>query len=52
MSGVDRRADRVVGLHEKAVYGPGVSREEANEAIELVDAMVRSNTPLLRRFAG
>ncbi|MFC4406513.1 DUF3488 and transglutaminase-like domain-containing protein [Haloarchaeobius iranensis] len=52
MSGVDRRADRVVELHEKAVYGPGVSREEADEAIELVDAMVRSNTPLLRRFAS
>jgi transglutaminase-like putative cysteine protease len=51
MSGVDRRADRVVELHEKAVYGPGVSREEANEAIELVDGMVRANTPLLRRFA-
>ena len=51
MSGVDTRADRVVELHEKAVYGPGVSREEADEAIELVDTMVRSNTPLLRRFA-
>ncbi|WP_256297760.1 transglutaminase TgpA family protein [Haloarchaeobius salinus] len=52
VAGVDRRADRVVELHEKAVYGPGVSREEANEAIELVDEMVRSNTPILRRFAG
>ncbi|WP_435334886.1 transglutaminase TgpA family protein [Haloarchaeobius sp. TZWWS8] len=50
ISGVDARAERVGELHEKAVYGHGVSREEANEAVELVDAIVRSHTPLLRRF--
>ncbi|WP_435344615.1 transglutaminaseTgpA domain-containing protein [Haloarchaeobius sp. HRN-SO-5] len=52
VSGVDRRADRVVALHEKAVYGPGVSRAEADEAVDLVDAIVRANTPLLRRLGS
>ncbi|MCT9095461.1 DUF3488 and transglutaminase-like domain-containing protein [Haloarchaeobius sp. HME9146] len=52
VSGLDARAERVGELHEKAVYGPGVSQAEADEAVELVDAIVRSQTPLLRRFAG
>jgi hypothetical protein len=52
VSGVDRRADRVVELHEKAVYGPGVTRDEADEAVELVDAIVRSSTPILRRIGS
>ncbi|WP_435361036.1 transglutaminase TgpA family protein [Haloarchaeobius sp. DFWS5] len=51
VSGLDSRAGRVGELYEKAVYGPGVSREEADEAVELVDRIVRSHTPLLRRFS-
>jgi hypothetical protein len=50
VSGLDVRAERVGELHEKAVYGPGVSRKEADEAVELVDAIVRAQTPFLRRF--
>ncbi|WP_439028593.1 transglutaminase TgpA family protein [Haloarchaeobius sp. DT45] len=52
VSGLDARAERVGELHEKAVYGPGVSQAEADEVVELVDAIVRAHTPLLRRFAG
>ncbi|WP_267642095.1 transglutaminase domain-containing protein [Haloarchaeobius amylolyticus] len=51
VSGLDARAERVGELHEKAVYGPGVSREEADEAVELVDELVRAQTPILRRFS-
>jgi transglutaminase-like putative cysteine protease len=44
------RARRVGTLHERARYGAGVSRAEADEAVALVDALVRERTPLLGRL--
>jgi hypothetical protein len=40
----DGRARRVVEVWERARYGPGVTREQAEEAIALVDAIVRDDT--------
>jgi transglutaminase-like putative cysteine protease len=48
--GLDDRATRVGALYERARYGDGVDEEEAEEAVSLVDAMVRERTPLLGRF--
>jgi transglutaminase-like putative cysteine protease len=48
--GLDDRALRVGEVYERARYGGGVTREEADEAVGLVDEMVRSGTPLVRRF--
>jgi hypothetical protein len=48
--GLDERAERVGELYHRARYGGGVSRDEADEAIELVDEMVREGTPLLGRL--
>jgi len=50
LAGLDERAERVARLHERARYGDGVSRDEADEAVELVDDLVADRTPLLRRF--
>jgi len=48
--GLDERAQRVGELYHRARYGAGVDRAEADEAIDLVDRMVRDGTPLLGRF--
>ncbi len=46
---LDRRALRVGELYERARYGAGVDREEADEAIEAVDALARRRLPLIGR---
>ena len=46
----DPRARRVGELYERARYGDGVDRVEADEAIELVDDLVQERTPLVGRF--
>ncbi|QCJ45721.1 DUF3488 and DUF4129 domain-containing transglutaminase family protein [Haloprofundus sp. MHR1] len=48
--GLDERALRVGEVYERARYGPGVSRDEAESAIETVDALVGRSTPILGRF--
>lgn len=40
--GLDARAHRVGNLYERARYAGGVSRTEADEAIDLVDELVRT----------
>jgi len=52
LAGLDDRADRVARLHERARYGDGVSPEEADEAVRLVDALVRERTPVVRRLVS
>lgn len=47
---VDPRAKRVAETYERATYGGGVDREEANEAITTVDELARERLPILRRF--
>ena len=39
---VDERVERVVELHYRSRYGEDTSREDADEAIDLVDDLVRS----------
>ncbi|MFB6252136.1 MAG: DUF3488 and DUF4129 domain-containing transglutaminase family protein [Halobellus sp.] len=41
---------RVGELHEQARYGSGVDRKEAAEAVAIADRVVRSSTPVVRRF--
>jgi transglutaminase-like putative cysteine protease len=41
---VDRRARRVVELHEKARYAGGITREEADEAICCVNELIRGSS--------
>ncbi len=41
---------RVVDLYERAKYGDGVDSEAADEAVATVDWLVRSSTPIVRRF--
>ncbi|KTG08820.1 transglutaminase [Haloprofundus marisrubri] len=48
--GLDERALSVGEAYERARYGSGVSRDEADSAIETVDALVRRSTPVLGRF--
>jgi transglutaminase-like putative cysteine protease len=42
--------EQVVELYERAQYGHGVSAAEADEAVATVDRLVRSSTPIVRRF--
>ncbi len=46
----DPRCRRVGELYERARYGDGVDRTDADEAIDLVDDLVRERTPLIGRF--
>jgi len=48
--GLRGRALDVARAYERAHYGRGVSREEADEAVSAVDALVRESTPLVRRW--
>lgn len=50
--GVDDRALEVGRLYERAHYGSGISREEADYAIGLVDRLVRERTPLVGTLRG
>ncbi|WP_336024390.1 transglutaminase TgpA family protein [Halobellus salinisoli] len=40
---------RVLELYERVRYGDGVERDEADEAVNRVDRLVRASTPLVRR---
>ncbi|SFK59475.1 Transglutaminase-like enzyme, putative cysteine protease [Halogranum rubrum] len=48
--GLDERATEVGELYERAHYGPGVSRDEADRAIALVDTLVREEIPVIGRI--
>jgi transglutaminase-like putative cysteine protease len=48
--GLDEEARRVGAVYERARYGDGVTREEADEAVRIVDGLVRDATPLLGRL--
>jgi len=49
-SDLDERAHRVGAIYHRARYGDGIDRAAAEEAVALVDRMVREGTPVLRRF--
>ncbi|SDN01246.1 Transglutaminase-like enzyme, putative cysteine protease [Halogranum gelatinilyticum] len=48
--GADERIQTVGAVYEKAHYGTGVSAEEADRAVALVDELVREELPVLRRL--
>jgi hypothetical protein len=48
--GLDDRAVRVGSIYERAQYAGEVSREEADEAIDLVGQLVKERTPILGRL--
>ncbi len=45
--GVDERAVEVARIYERARYGDGATREEADRAVALVDELVSENTPVV-----
>jgi transglutaminase-like putative cysteine protease len=47
---IDPRTKRVAQAYERAVYGGGVDREEADEAVAIVDDLARRRLPIVRRF--
>ncbi|ELY68685.1 DUF3488 and transglutaminase-like domain-containing protein [Natrinema versiforme] len=47
---LDPRVEQVLESYERAVYGDGVSRAAADEAIEIVDDLARSRLPILGRL--
>jgi transglutaminase-like putative cysteine protease len=49
--GVDERTRRMGALYERARYGHGVTRAEADDAIAVADHAVRSRLPVVRRWA-
>ncbi|EMA33347.1 transglutaminase TgpA family protein [Halobiforma nitratireducens] len=46
---LDPRVERVLERYERAVYGSGVDRAEADETIEIVDEITRNRLPIVRR---
>ncbi|MFC6824045.1 transglutaminase TgpA family protein [Halopelagius fulvigenes] len=48
--GLDDDARRVSETYERARYGDGVTRAEADEAIAVVDRLVKESTPVLGRL--
>ncbi|UVE50837.1 DUF3488 and transglutaminase-like domain-containing protein [Haloferax larsenii] len=48
--GLDERTRQVGRLYERAKYGDGVARADADEAISVADAAVRSRLPVVRRL--
>jgi transglutaminase-like putative cysteine protease len=48
--GLDERARRVGRIYERARYAGRVSREEADEAIDLVSELVKERTPIIGRL--
>ncbi|WP_440763243.1 transglutaminaseTgpA domain-containing protein [Natronorubrum sp. DTA7] len=46
---VDQQVATVVDRYERALYGGGVSRSEADETIELVDDLARARLPIVGR---
>ena len=49
--GVDERTRQVAGVYERARYGHGVSRADADEVMAVADRAVRSRLPVVRRWA-
>ncbi|QLG49531.1 transglutaminaseTgpA domain-containing protein [Natrinema halophilum] len=47
---IDPRTERVLEYHERTVYGGGVTRAEADEAISIVDELARDRLPILGRL--
>ncbi len=47
---IDARAERVVDYYERASYGAGISRTEADEAIAIVDELARDRLPVVGRL--
>ncbi|PCR91464.1 DUF3488 and transglutaminase-like domain-containing protein [Natrinema ejinorense] len=47
---LDPRAQQVLEYHERATYGGGVSRAEADEAIAIVDDLARKRLPGIGRL--
>jgi transglutaminase-like putative cysteine protease len=47
---LDPQTDRVLEYYERATYGNGVSRAEADEAIEIVDGFARTRLPVIGRL--
>jgi hypothetical protein len=50
--GLGDEAIRVGEAYERARYGDGVSRSEADEAVAVVDRLVRASTPVVGRLFG
>jgi transglutaminase-like putative cysteine protease len=50
LTGAGERVARVAKLYERAHYGDGVTEAEAEEAVDLVDALVAESTPVLGRL--
>ncbi|MDS0242979.1 MULTISPECIES: transglutaminase domain-containing protein [unclassified Haloferax] len=48
--GVDERTRQVGRLYERAKYGDGVTRADADEAVAAANAVVRARLPLVRRW--
>ncbi|MFA9417332.1 DUF3488 and DUF4129 domain-containing transglutaminase family protein [Natrinema sp. HArc-T2] len=44
---IDPRTERVVDYYERATYGNGVSRAEADDAIAIVDDLARARLPIV-----
>ncbi|KAB1198053.1 MULTISPECIES: DUF3488 and DUF4129 domain-containing transglutaminase family protein [Haloferax] len=49
--GVDERTRRVAGIYERAQYGHGVTRADADEVMAVADRAVRSRLPVVRRWS-
>ncbi|QCS41061.1 DUF3488 and transglutaminase-like domain-containing protein [Natrinema versiforme] len=47
---LDPRVEQVLESYERAIYGDGVSRAEADEAIEIVGDLARSRLPIVGRL--
>ncbi|MFB6156331.1 MAG: DUF3488 and DUF4129 domain-containing transglutaminase family protein [Haloferacaceae archaeon] len=51
-SGADEAALDVVDAYERARYGDGITRADADDAVDVVDRLTRERTPVLNRFVG
>ncbi|WP_226039637.1 DUF3488 and transglutaminase-like domain-containing protein [Natrinema sp. DC36] len=47
---IDPRTELVVDYYERATYGGGISRADADEAIEIVDDIARESLPVVGRL--
>ncbi|WP_254521484.1 transglutaminaseTgpA domain-containing protein [Natrinema caseinilyticum] len=47
---IDPRTERVCECYERAIYGDGVSRADADDAISIVDDLARDRLPVIGRI--
>lgn len=47
---IDPRTERVLDCYERALYGDGVSRADADDAISIVDDLARDRLPVIGRI--